>query len=237
MFAQMCEAIHRHFDSLCFPNQVAVRIHYDVSSRLINLTSFEEHQHDAVPLYLQFKYEPSQPYAPIHEIVEGHNKRTKEFYWQLWFGDDEELPELDVHDTFTGPEVTISANDVEAFILGLPGQLPTFLIVDALDECSNTSGTPSAREEVLEFLEDLVGPSHPNLFVCITSRPEQDIQTVLNPLTYASRLVSLHEEGGQREDIESYVRSFVHKDRAMRRWRAEDRELVITTLSERAGGM
>jgi hypothetical protein len=122
-------------------------------------------------------------------------------------------------------------------ILELPGQLPTFLIIDALDECPNTSGTPSAREEVLELLEDLVGWSHPNLFVCVTSRPEQDIQTVLNPLTSASRLVSFHDEGGQREDIQSYVRSFVHKDRTMRRWRAEDRELVITALSERAGGM
>ncbi|KAH9985855.1 hypothetical protein BJV77DRAFT_1071235 [Russula vinacea] len=41
-------------------------------------------------------------------------------------------------------------------MLALPGQLPTFLIIDALDECPNTTGTPSAREEVLDFLEDLV---------------------------------------------------------------------------------
>ena len=117
------------------------------------------------------------------------------------------------------------------------GQHPMFLILDALDECPNTTGTPSAREELLDFLEDLVGSGHSNLFICVTSRPEQDIQTVLNPLTSASCRVSLHEEGGQREDIRSYVNSFVHKDRTMRRWREEDRELVITTLSERADGM
>jgi hypothetical protein len=122
-------------------------------------------------------------------------------------------------------------------MLELPGQLPTFLIVDALDECPNTTGTPSAREKVLDFLEDLVRSNHPNLFICVTSRPEQDIQTVLNPLTSASRRVSLHEEGGQREDIKSYVDSFVHKDRTMRRWREEDRNLVITYLIERADGM
>jgi hypothetical protein len=122
-------------------------------------------------------------------------------------------------------------------MLELPGQLPTFLIIDALDECPDTIGTPSAREEVLDFLDDLVGSSHSNLFICVTSRPEQDIQTILNPLTCPSRRVSLHEEGGQREDIKSYVQSFVHKDRAMRRWREEDRNLVITTLIERAGGM
>ena len=122
-------------------------------------------------------------------------------------------------------------------MLELPGQLPTFLIVDALDECPDTTGTPSAREEVLDFLEDLVGSNLSNLFICVTSRPEQDIHSVLNPLTSPSRRVSLHEEGGQREDIKSYVYSFVHKDRAMRRWREEDRNLIITTLIERAGGM
>ena len=119
----------------------------------------------------------------------------------------------------------------------LPGQLPIFIIVDALDECPNSTGTPSAREEVLEFVEDVVGSNHSNLFICVTSRPEHDIQTVLNPLTLASRRVSLHKEGGQREDIDSYIRSFVLKDRAMRRWREEDRELVVTTLSHRAEGM
>ena len=121
-------------------------------------------------------------------------------------------------------------------MLKLSGQ-PVFIIMDALDECPSTTGTPSAREEVLNFVDDLVGSNHSNLFICITSQPEQDIQAVLNPLTAASRRVSLHEERGQMEDISSYVRSFVHADREMRRWREEDQELVIKTLSERAGGM
>jgi fatty acid synthase subunit alpha, fungi type len=78
-------------------------------------------QHDAVPLYLKFNHE-LHPYAPIHEVVEGRNKRIKEFYWRLWFGDEEEPQDLDVRDTVTGPEVTISANDVEAFcaVVGNP---------------------------------------------------------------------------------------------------------------------
>ena len=122
-------------------------------------------------------------------------------------------------------------------MLELPGRLPTFLIVDALDECPNTTGTPSAREEVLDFLEDLVGSNYSNLFICVTSRPEQDIQAVLNPLTSGFRPVSLHEEDGQMEDIKSYIHSFVHKDREMQRWREEDRKLVISIISERAGGM
>jgi hypothetical protein len=122
-------------------------------------------------------------------------------------------------------------------MLELPGQLPIFLIIDALDECPSTTGTPSPREELLDFLEDLAGSRHSKLFICVTSRPEQDIQTVLSPLTSTSFQVSLHEEGGQRDDIKNYVEFFVHKDRTMRRWREEDRNLVITTLNGRAGGM
>jgi hypothetical protein len=122
-------------------------------------------------------------------------------------------------------------------MLELPGQVPIYIIVDAIDECPNNTGTPSQRERVLKFLKDLVGSKHSNLHVCLTSRPEHDIQTILNPLASDSRRVSLHEEGGQREDIISYIHSFVHNDTAMRRWREEDKELVIRTLSERADGM
>ncbi len=122
-------------------------------------------------------------------------------------------------------------------MLEIPGQLPIYVIVDALDESPNNTGTPSPRKKVLRFMKDLVGWKHPNLYLCITSRPEQDIQSILNPLTPTSCRVSLHEEGGQREDIKNYIRSFVHTDESMQRWRAEDKELVINTLSERAGGM
>jgi hypothetical protein len=119
----------------------------------------------------------------------------------------------------------------------LSGQIPMYIIVDALDECPDSTDTPSPRQKVLEFLKDLVERNHPNLYLCITSRPEQDIQAALNPLTSASRRVSLHEEVGQKEDIDRYIRSFVCSNKTMRRWRDEDKDVVIKTLSERAGGM
>jgi hypothetical protein len=51
--------------------------------------------------------------------------------------------------------------------------------------------------------------------------------------------VSLHEQSGQKKDIENYVRSVVYSDLEpiMRRWRKEDKYLVVETLSERADGM
>ncbi|KAI0297331.1 hypothetical protein BC826DRAFT_951623 [Russula brevipes] len=122
-------------------------------------------------------------------------------------------------------------------MLERPGQVPMYIIMDALDECPENNEIPSSREQVLDFVKDLVASESPNLFICITSRPEPDISTALSPLTPSSRRVSLHEEAEQTEDIKSYIRSFVNADSAMRRWREEDKELVINTLSERADGM
>ena len=122
-------------------------------------------------------------------------------------------------------------------MLALPHQRPTYLIIDALDESPNTSGIPSPRERVLQLLKELVTLSLPNLHICVTSRPEIDIRNVLEPL--APRQVSLHDQSGQKKDIADYVRSIVYSDseQIMRRWRLEDKELVIKTLSERADGM
>ena len=120
-------------------------------------------------------------------------------------------------------------------MVSLSIQGPIYLIVDALDECPNDSGLPTPREEVLDLIDNLVGLHLPNLHICVTSRPEIDIQTALEPLT--SLCVSLHNQSGQKEDIVDYVSSVVFSDKKMRRWREEDKKLVIDTLSERADGM
>jgi hypothetical protein len=122
-------------------------------------------------------------------------------------------------------------------MLTLQDQRRIYLIIDALDECPNTSGILSPREEVLQFVEDLVDLRLRNLHICVTSRPEIDVRIVLEPLTIYS--ISLHYECGQKEDIEDYIRSVVYSDSEpiMRRWRREDKELVIETLSRGANGM
>ena len=120
-------------------------------------------------------------------------------------------------------------------MLTTDAQYPTYIIMDAIDECPLTSSVPSPREEVLDLVEELVGLHLQNLHICVTSRPELDIRAVLDPLTTCP--LSLHDETGQKQDIADYVNSFVHSDRRMRRWHDEDKDLVITTLPERAGGM
>lgn len=120
-------------------------------------------------------------------------------------------------------------------ILKLPGQATIFLIVDGLDECPNTSSSSFARAEVLKLLKDLIELQLPNLRICVTSRPEADIEITLAPLVFGS--ISLHDQRGQNEDIEKYIKWFVNTNVQMQDWSSEFKRLVIDSLTERADGM
>ena len=120
-------------------------------------------------------------------------------------------------------------------MLNLPKQATAYIVIDALDECSTSTGMPSPRDNILEFVEELVRLQAPNLRICVTSRPEADIEPVLGPLAFRS--VSLHGESGQAQDIAEYVKFVVNSDPKMRGWRKADKELVIDTLMKKADGM
>ncbi len=120
-------------------------------------------------------------------------------------------------------------------VLKFPGLAPVYLIVDALDECPESSTVRSPRAKVLRFIEELVKSQIPNLRICVTSRPEIDIKDVLDPLIFGS--VSLHDEGGQKKDIEDYIKSVVNTHRKYKRWKAKHKQLVIDVLTEKANGI
>jgi hypothetical protein len=119
-------------------------------------------------------------------------------------------------------------------MLSQPGQGPIYIIVDALDECSNSSGTPSARGKVLELIKELVGLELPDVHLCVASRPEIDIQKVLDSSSVLQ--ISLHNEAGQEADIIAYIRSLVNSNSVLD-WTEEDENLVMNTLSQKANGM
>jgi hypothetical protein len=85
-----------------------------------------------------------------------------------------------------------------------PGQAPIFLLLDALDECPNSSTMLSARESVLMFVKELMDSHLPNLRICVAIRTEIDIKAVLEPL--AAHSVSIHDESGKIEDIENHIK-------------------------------
>jgi hypothetical protein len=92
----------------------------------------------------------------------------------------------------------------------LLGQGTIYIIIDALDECPNFTGSPSAQEEVLEIVKEPVDLNLPNVHLCIASQPEMDIRSVLEPLTTLK--ISLHDEIGQQGDIIKYIESVVCSD-------------------------
>ena len=120
-------------------------------------------------------------------------------------------------------------------MLTVSGEVPFYLVLDALDECPNYSGTPSAREMVLALVKDLVELRFPHLRLCITSRPESDIRTALEPL--AAQQLNLDDESGHKQDIINYVTFAVRSDQIMQKWGDEDKDLVIEKLTEKADGM
>ena len=120
-------------------------------------------------------------------------------------------------------------------MLAIVGSGPVYLVMDALDECPNDSGMPSSREKMLMTLTELVELRHSNLRLCVTSRPEYDIRTSLEPL--ATQQVSLHDEDGQKQDINNYITSVVHSDAKMKKWREEEKDMVVEKLTAKADGM
>jgi hypothetical protein len=119
-------------------------------------------------------------------------------------------------------------------LLKLPGLAPVYLFVDALDIRPNPSVVRSPRAKVLSLIEELVKAQIQNLRVCVTSRPETDIKDVLDPLIFRS--VSLHDENGQKRDIEYYIKSVIDT-RTNKRWREEHRKLAVDTLTTKSNGM
>ena len=114
--------------------------------------------------------------------------------------------------------------------------LPTvYIIIDALDECPTDSGVKSNREWVLDIVNQLVDLHLTNVRICVTSRPEADIRASLEPS--ASHTFSVHDEAGQKRDIDDWIRFVIYSDWKMRRWREEDKEAVFSTLHQKADGM
>ena len=120
-------------------------------------------------------------------------------------------------------------------MLKLPGKATVYIIIDALDECPTTTDLLRPREKVLKLVKDLVDLKISNLRICVTSRPEADIESTLGPLAF--RAVSLEGESGQVKDITKYLKNFVKTDSKMKEWKDTDKQMVIDVLSKKAGGM
>ncbi len=120
-------------------------------------------------------------------------------------------------------------------LLEFPGNAPVYLIMDALDECPDSSAVSSPRADILHLIGELFKLPISNLHICVTSRPEADINAILDCLIFRS--VSLHNESEQRRDIEKYIQSVIDTHRESKRWKTEKKQFVTKSLAEKADGM
>ena len=93
---------------------------------------------------------------------------------------------------------------------------------------------PISGAEVLSFIEELVISNILDLRICITSRPEIDIN-VLDRIIFRS--ISLHDESGQKRDIEDYIKSAIDTRPKKGQWKEKHKELAIDVLVKNVNGM
>ena len=97
-------------------NFKAVEVVKALESNKINVSVFEERLGESVPLQLQFVYRPDQPFASIHEVMEGRNDRIKQFYWQLWFSAAMPAPaQLAATKEFSSPTKSLDDKTIKQF--------------------------------------------------------------------------------------------------------------------------
>ncbi len=108
---------------------LALSINFAKQSKTISLTLFNRPEPTvaAIPLELQFQYDPTTPYAPIHEKVDDRNQRIKQHYWDLWNLDanaTKGMAALNIADEFEGESVTITEDEIEHFcrVVGIEGE-------------------------------------------------------------------------------------------------------------------
>jgi fatty acid synthase subunit beta, fungi type len=70
-----------------------------------------------VALPFLFEYHPDRGYAPIHEVMHDRNDRIKEFYYKVWFGENEEVPfDAQINSKFDGGRARITSEAINDFI-------------------------------------------------------------------------------------------------------------------------
>jgi hypothetical protein len=112
-------------------------------------------------------------------------------------------------------------------------ELPTdvYLILDALDECSR-------REELLEYIGEILGLKMGKLHFLATSRKELDIEEAFTDHLTSEQSMCIQSHLVD-SDIRLYVGYRIRNDRRFKRWhnKPEIQELMEKSLMAKASGM
>ncbi|KAF7520534.1 hypothetical protein G7054_g12729 [Neopestalotiopsis clavispora] len=120
-----------------------------------------------------------------------------------------------------------------AFMKTIGGVEEVRIVLDALDEC-----TP--RGELLAWLRSINQDlsQHVNMYVLVTSRPEQDIESAIKRYANNEQIIAIRDDLLEA-DIRNYVQARVREHEGLSRWRGhkEIQSQIEASLLEKANGM
>jgi len=122
------------------------------------------------------------------------------------------------------PTVKVLVETLRGIIRGFK---QTYIIVDALDECSE-------REKLLVLIGDIIDWKIGTLHILATSRKEQDIEDYLSSLI--SDEINIQSTFVDA-DIQVHVRERLRNDRRLRKWSVDAQLEIETALVDGAHGM
>lgn len=113
-----------------------------------------------------------------------------------------------------------------------------WIVLDALDECTTKGEKAPPREKLLSWMKDLLNSEQRNVHLLVTSRPEQDIKSVISEFACNNDIVPIQSDL-ITDDIRAYVRARVREGKGLKRWRTRPdvQEDIETRLMEKANGM
>ncbi|KAI4160184.1 MAG: hypothetical protein LQ342_005973 [Letrouitia transgressa] len=82
----------------------------------VNLLEERTAEGKAVALPLKFTYHPEAGYAPIREVMSDRNTRIKEFYYRIWFGDEQVPFDVPPTSTFDGGRAAVTGKAIADFV-------------------------------------------------------------------------------------------------------------------------
>ena len=112
----------------------------------------------------------------------------------------------------------------------LDGFSSTFIILDALDECTE-------REKLLNWiqtvmLENLKKDINLGLHLIVTSRPEQEIEDKFRSYSYLDLV-----EESENHDLVTYLDYQLQNDCDLKKWDSDTQKQIKSTLMKQADGM
>jgi hypothetical protein len=150
-----------------------------------------------------------------------HDKLIRSLIWQLSHQCDG-IPTVLVNLYGHGeqPSTRSLQDTLHSIISGLQ---TTYIIIDSLDECIE-------REKLLPWIDQIISLTKHNLHMMVVSRPERDISDVLQLLD--PNCVDL--ATAVNPDIAMYLKEQLSQ---VKNWDNQMRDIIKSTLTERAGGM